>query len=70
MRRIAVARQHRRQGIARRLVTQCLAALDALGIQKCHLFLFESNTAGKAFWEAMGWTVRADIGVVSKMIAG
>jgi hypothetical protein len=38
------------------------------GIQKCHLFIFDSNLEGIRFWEKIGWIRREDIGVVSKEI--
>jgi putative acetyltransferase len=39
-----------------------------IGIQKCHLFIFDSNIEGIRFWEKIGWIRREDIGVVSKEI--
>ena len=65
---LAVHPASRRQGIARRLVDRCLAALAASGIRKCHIFIFDSNTDGIAFWESAGWTPRSDIRVISKNI--
>lgn len=65
---LAVHPDWRRQGIGRRLVDRCLKILAELGIQKCHLFIFTSNAEGVAFWKAVGWTPRTDIGVVSKAI--
>ena len=63
---LAVARSHRRKGIGRRLAERCLESLGNAGIRKCHLFLFNWNQEGKAFWEKIGWTQRTDIQVVSK----
>jgi putative acetyltransferase len=65
---LAVRADYRRQGIGRLLVDRSLEGLQALGIQKCHLFIFHDNTSGIAFWEGIGWTYRQDIGVVSKNI--
>ena len=66
---LAVKADCRRKGIGRRLATACLDALSAAGIQKCHLFIVYRNRGGTAFWESIGWTVREDIGVISKNIA-
>jgi putative acetyltransferase len=66
---LAVDDDHRRQGIGRQLVERCLQALEAEGIQKCHLFIFHENEGGIAFWQAQGWTLRQDILVMSKHLA-
>jgi len=63
---LAVHPDHRRQGIGRKLVQECLARLEVAGIQKCHIFIFENNASGTDFWKAIGWTYREDIRVISK----
>ena len=63
---LAVSLSHRRRGIARALVTRCLSTLDAEGIQKCHVFVLDENTAGSAFWEASGWAERVELAVFSR----
>ena len=65
---LAVRPQYRRQGIARRLVNSCLHSLRRIGIQKCHIFIFNENQDGIAFWKSLGWTPRHDISVISKNI--
>jgi N-acetylglutamate synthase len=65
---LAVRTDYRRQGIGRKLVDHCLSVLSDLGIQKCHLFIFNNNTGGIEFWKSIGWTPRSDIGVISKTI--
>jgi ribosomal protein S18 acetylase RimI-like enzyme len=65
---LAVLPEYRRQGIGRLLVDKSISALQASGIQKCHLFIFHDNTGGINFWESIGWTYRQGIGVVSKML--
>ena len=67
---LAVHPDYRRQGIGQQLIDHCFAALHAVGIQKCHLFIFKENQSGIAFWEASGWSYREDIAVMSKMIEG
>ena len=65
---LAVHADFRNQGTGRSLVEKCIAALQSIGIQKCHLFIFSSNENGIRFWEKIGWTRRKDIGVVTKEI--
>ena len=56
----------RNLGVAHQLVEKCLTALEAAGIQKCHLFIFTDNEEGMAFWRAIGWTPREELKIVSK----
>jgi N-acetylglutamate synthase len=65
---LAVHPQSRRRSVGRRLVDQCLAALQREGIHKCHIFVFRENQEGIAFWKSVGWTPRSDIGLISKSI--
>ncbi len=66
---LAVSPGHRCQGIARDLVTHCLEALQTAGIGKCHLFIFSSNTDGRNFWREIGWELRSDLTVASRILA-
>ena len=65
---LAVHPSFRRRAVGRGLVERCLQSLRDEGIRKCHVFIFNENTSGVAFWKAMGWTPRNDIGVISKGI--
>lgn len=65
---LAVDSHYRRAGIGRSLVEHCLQALQAVGIQKCHLFIFHENDNGRAFWEGIGWTWRQDVRVMSRQV--
>jgi len=65
---LAVHPHFRKQGIGRALVERCILALQSIGIQKCHLFIFYSNKDAIHFWKKIGWSYRKDIGVVSKEI--
>jgi ribosomal protein S18 acetylase RimI-like enzyme len=65
---LAVDPTHRRQGVARRLVAHCLAALQEAGIAKCHLFVFASNREGRSFWRHIGWELRHDLAVASLVL--
>lgn len=63
---LAVAAECRRRGIGGAIIEKCLAALAAQGIQKCNLFLFADNAAGREFWERRNWKERVDLRVLQK----
>jgi len=63
---LAVAPAARGQGIGRSLVDDCLRALGVCGIQKCNIFLFANNAAGRVFWEQAGWKHRVDLHVLQQ----
>lgn len=65
---LAVHPSCRRHGLGRKLVDRAISVLRSAGIQKAHIFIFNSNADGIAFWESVGWTPRNDIGVISKTI--
>ena len=58
----------RGQGVGRALVERGLAALQAEGIDKCHLFVYKENDLGRAFWSASGWEERVYLVIMSKDI--
>ncbi len=58
---LAVSTSHRRQGIGKHLLDAGIAALAEAGIEKCHLFVFEDNVKGRAFWEAVGANRRGEL---------
>jgi ribosomal protein S18 acetylase RimI-like enzyme len=62
---VAVTPRLQKQGIGRRLVEACLAALKAEGIEKVNLWVKADNAAGKAFWTCVGGHERTDIAMVS-----
>lgn len=63
---LAVHPGFRKKGIGRKLANECVSALEAAGIEKCHLFIFRKNESGIKFWKMAGWTMREDIGIMSK----
>lgn len=65
---VTVDTEYRGAGIASQLVLRSLNELRLLGIQKCHLFVFEDNKVGNSFWSKAGWVKRNDILVYSKSI--
>jgi ribosomal protein S18 acetylase RimI-like enzyme len=63
---LAVDSAYRRRGLGSSLAGRSLAALKAIGIGKCHLFVLAGNVDGAAFWGKAGWTLREDILTFSK----
>lgn len=57
----AVSDSMRRKGIGRQLVNALLEAMKNEGINKVALVVFERNTGGNGFWEALGFTTRPDL---------
>lgn len=57
----AVLPEYRGLGLGRRLVDNALAALEAEGIHKAALVVFEHNQLGNGFWEKLGFTSREDL---------
>ncbi len=63
---MAVAPAYRRRGVGKTLLQRCLAALEAVGIEKSHLFVYQENEEAKRFWEKCGWVQRHDLVIFSK----
>jgi putative acetyltransferase len=63
---LAVAVEHRRNGLGRLLVQTCLRNLAALGIGKCNIFLYAHNDLGERFWTSSGWLERSDLKILQK----
>jgi len=58
---LVVHPMHRKQGIAKSLIENCLLQLEQLGIHKFHIDVLNENQSGMAFWESQGWKLRSDI---------
>lgn len=65
-----VAPEHRRLGLGRQLVAAGLDYLRREGLDKCHLFIFATNSPGKAFWSRLGFVQREDLDVFSFTLSG
>mgnify|MGYP001003524819 CR=1 FL=1 len=63
---LAVREDLQKRGIGNGLLTRCLDAFRAAGIQKCHLLVYHDNLAGIAFWEHASWKLREDVLIMSK----
>lgn len=63
---LAVNEMYRRKKIGSTLIETSLKNLEKLGINKCHLFVFEKNELGKRFYENADWKYRSDVLVFSK----
>jgi ribosomal protein S18 acetylase RimI-like enzyme len=55
LRHLAVVERHRGLGIARALALRAIEALAHEGIQRCNLYVLDSNPAAQRFWEHLGW---------------
>jgi putative acetyltransferase len=63
---LAVRPEYRGRGLGRQMVQRCLAALAALGIPKCVIFLFADNEPGERFWSRCGWSERGDLKLLQR----
>lgn len=63
-----VKEEYRGQGIGKKLVDFAMKALEAEGIHKAALVVFENNLSGNDFWERAGFTVRDDLVYRNKKI--
>lgn len=60
--------EYRGQGIGGELVGKALEGLKNQGIDKCHIFVFSDNDAGREFWSKLDWKKRSDLLIYSKAI--
>jgi len=52
---LAVAATHRGQGIANRLLQECVTKLRATGVQRAIILVAGDNASGRSFWLRNGW---------------
>jgi ribosomal protein S18 acetylase RimI-like enzyme len=62
---LAVAREHRRRGLAAELVRRCLSGLKAEGLERCLIVVVDGNEGALRFWESVGWRRRHDLSPLS-----
>ncbi len=62
---LAVQPAQRGAGMGRQLVARALAALKQVGVDRCHIFVYAENAAGRAFWQKMGWYLRQELTLMS-----
>lgn len=66
---LAVREDLQGKGFGRDLMERCECSLRASGIEKVHLFIYSDNPAVE-FYRAIGWHLREDIEVMSKVLDG
>ena len=59
---------HRRMGIAGRLVKEAEQALKKEGIQKIFGLVFKDNDTANAFWESQGYSLRTNLNYRNKSL--
>jgi ribosomal protein S18 acetylase RimI-like enzyme len=62
----AVAKQHRKKGVAKELIRLSTDALRKEGIQRCSLMVHTGNGKACTFWKANGWRQRNELIMFSK----
>jgi N-acetylglutamate synthase len=65
---LAVAKNHRNNGIGNKLIEASFLALARAGITQCNIYLFNNNTEGEAFWLHNGWSKRTDLQMLQKAV--
>lgn len=65
---MCVHTDHRRMGIAGRLVKEAEQALQKEGIQKIFGLVFKDNVTANAFWESQGYSLRTNLNYRNKSL--
>jgi len=65
---LAVVPSRRKKGVASQPISWCFRGLADQGIQKCNVFLLDSNEGGSSFWGHNGWSHRHDLRVFQKAV--
>jgi N-acetylglutamate synthase len=65
---LAVARAYRGEGIAKKLLTFCMAQLTTANIPRCNIFVYNDNDEGNRFWREQGWVDPATWKVMQKVL--
>ena len=61
VKRMAVAPDHRRRGIARMLMDELERRFVTLGVPRVHLHVLDDNTSGRRLWESLGYAHGAEV---------
>ncbi len=56
---------NRNHGVGGKLFRSCFDALQKIGIQKTHLFVFKTNGLANNYWTSKGWQLREDFNMYS-----
>jgi ribosomal protein S18 acetylase RimI-like enzyme len=62
---LVVDEQYRNKGIGEHLFKLCIDALQKVGIEKTHIFVFKDNDIANSFWPKRGWQIRNDLNMYS-----
>lgn len=62
---LVVRPEYRNQGIGEKLFMACINALQKIGINKTHIFVFKTNDLANKFWADKGWKLREEINMYS-----
>lgn len=65
---LGVLPDFRRRGIGKALLDAAEKSLASQGIEKAHLFVFQENRTALSFYEDVGYKLRDDINVCSKVL--
>jgi len=65
---LVVRADRRGKGVGQALAERSLTALRSVGIEKCHLFVYDTNSGGLEFWRKSGWVERFELVIMSKNI--
>ena len=63
---LAVDQAYRRKGVGRGLAEKVIEKLNAVGIGRCHIFVFAENIEAHGFWQRIGWTEFVGLKIMSR----
>ena len=58
---LAVKKNRRGLGVAKRLILRSLEKLGETGVLRCSIHVLSDNASGIEFWRRAGWTVRTNV---------
>lgn len=63
---MAVAKPFQGKGFGKLLEAESLRRLNEVGIDRCYILVYDSNTDGIGFWLNQGWEKRSDLNYMAK----